>query len=110
MHSKLPANTLEMQFEAPYRDYLQAPLQPLMDNLESQTYETFERDPVKYVQYEKAVTLALRDITAGRTGDNPGTENPAVVMVVGAGRGPLVRAVLVAAAAAPRKVRVFAVE
>jgi len=24
-----------------------------MDNLESQTYETFEKDPVKYVQYEK---------------------------------------------------------
>lgn len=25
---------------------LQAPLQPLQDNLESQTYETFEKDPV----------------------------------------------------------------
>lgn len=25
------------RFEAPYYDYLQAPLQPLMDNLESQT-------------------------------------------------------------------------
>lgn len=25
------------QFESPYYDYLQAPLQPLMDNLESQT-------------------------------------------------------------------------
>ena len=23
-----------------------------MDNLESQTYETFERDPVKYERYE----------------------------------------------------------
>ena len=27
--------------------------QPLMDNLESQTYEIFERDPVKYSQYQK---------------------------------------------------------
>lgn len=35
-------------FEKPYWDYLQSPLQPLMDNLESQTYETFERDPIKY--------------------------------------------------------------
>ena len=26
----------------------QAPLQPLKDNLESQTYETFEKDPIKY--------------------------------------------------------------
>ena len=24
-----------------------------MDNLESQTYETFEKDPVKYSQYQK---------------------------------------------------------
>lgn len=28
-------------------------LQPLMDNLDSQTYEIFEKDPVKYAQYEK---------------------------------------------------------
>lgn len=27
--------------------------QPLMDNLQSVTYEMFEKDPVKYVQYEK---------------------------------------------------------
>lgn len=33
-----------------------------------------------------------------------------VVMVVGAGRGPLVRASLAAAAAAQRRVRVYAVE
>ena len=24
-----------------------------MDNLDSQTYETFEKDPVKYILYEK---------------------------------------------------------
>lgn len=24
-----------------------------MDNLESQTYEVFEKDPVKYAEYEK---------------------------------------------------------
>jgi type II protein arginine methyltransferase len=47
--------------EAPYLDYLQSPLQPLMDNLESQTYEAFEKDPVKYKQYELAITAALLD-------------------------------------------------
>ncbi|KAG8747291.1 methyltransferase protein [Ceratobasidium sp. 414] len=36
-----------------YEDYLQAPLQPLMDNLASVTYEIFEKDPVKYRQYEQ---------------------------------------------------------
>lgn len=42
-----------------FPDYLQAPLQPLMDNLESQTYEAFEKDPVKYRQYERAIVKAL---------------------------------------------------
>jgi len=36
-----------------YQDYLQAPLQPLMDNLQSITYQTFEQDPVKYQKYEE---------------------------------------------------------
>lgn len=49
------------KFGAGYQDYLQAPLQPLADNLESITYEVFEKDPVKYDQYEKAIQLALED-------------------------------------------------
>jgi len=32
-----------------------------MDNLESHTYEVFEKDPVKYSEYQKAVFSALRD-------------------------------------------------
>lgn len=40
-----------------YRDYLQAPLQPLADNLESQTYEVFEKDATKYGTYEEAVSI-----------------------------------------------------
>ena len=39
----------------------QAPLQPLQDNLESQTYETFEKDGTKYATYQAAVAAALRD-------------------------------------------------
>jgi hypothetical protein len=61
-----------------------------MDNLESQTYETFERDPVKYALYEEAILKALQD----RAGV------PTVLMVVGAGRGPLVKASLRAGKAA----------
>lgn len=47
--------------ERSYRDYLQAPLQPLMDNLESQTYETFEKDDMKYLTYQHAVEACLLD-------------------------------------------------
>ena len=53
--------------ETPYLDHLQSPLQPLGDHLEYQTYETFEKDPVKYKQYGEAVALALQDgIEEGR--------------------------------------------
>lgn len=97
----LPGATDKDEFESPYYDYLQAPLQPLMDNLESQTYETFERDPIKYQQYERAICAAL--------GDTP-PEKESVVMVVGAGRGPLVRRAISAAAEAGRTIRVYAVE
>ena len=61
LQARREAKSDQQMFEEPYYDYLQAPLQPLADNLESQTYETFERDPVKYVQYEEAVYLALMD-------------------------------------------------
>ena len=44
-----------------YLDHLQTPLQPLMDNLESETYEGFEKDPIKYRQYEEAIHKALSD-------------------------------------------------
>merc|ERR1719487_2868011 len=79
-----PPLTAAEQFELPYLDYLQAPLQPLQDDLESQTYETFERDPVKYVQYEEAIFRCLKRMVAD------GKAAPLAVMVVGAGRGPLV--------------------
>jgi protein arginine N-methyltransferase 5 len=91
-------------FEAPYLDYLQAPLQPLMDNLESQTYETFEQDSCKYQQYELAITKALlkKNISC--------IEKKTVVMVVGAGRGPLVRCALRAAKNSNRKIKMYAIE
>ncbi|WWC66577.1 uncharacterized protein I206_100480 [Kwoniella pini CBS 10737] len=99
-----PANGLPPsadEFTSGYADYLQAPLQPLMDDLGSATYDIFERDPVKYRQYEEAITLALSDLPADQTH---------VVTVVGAGRGPLVACTLRAMTRANRKANVYAVE
>ncbi|KAG5179517.1 arginine-N-methyltransferase, partial [Tribonema minus] len=92
-------------FEAPYLDFLQSPLQPLMDNLESQTYEVFEKDPVKYSQYQLAITAALLD-----TPEDKASGGVTLLMVVGAGRGPLVRAALNASREANRQLRIVAVE
>ncbi|XP_069489949.1 protein arginine N-methyltransferase 5 [Ambystoma mexicanum] len=100
-----PPNAYEM-FAKGYEDYLQSPLQPLMDNLESQTYEVFEKDPVKYSQYQQAVYKCLLD----RVPDDQKDSNTQVLMVLGAGRGPLVNASLRAASQANRKIKVYAVE
>ena len=101
--SKLPALDERARFEAPYYDYLQAPLQPLADDLESGTYEVFEQDPVKYKQYQAAVRLAL---TERHAADGPA----ATVMVLGAGRGPLVAASLAAASESGRVIKVYALD
>ena len=42
------------------------PLQPLMDNLESATYEVFEMDPIKYREYERAIHQALSDFPSAQ--------------------------------------------
>ncbi|MQL94125.1 hypothetical protein Taro_026774 [Colocasia esculenta] len=94
------------RIELGYRDFLQSPLQPLMDNLEAQTYETFEKDTVKYSQYQRAVCKALLD----KVPDENASTTTIVLMVVGAGRGPLVRASLQAAEETGRKLKVYAVE
>ena len=53
LNRNLPQLNEVEKFAVGYQDYLQSPLQPLMDNLDNNTYETFERDPIKYEQYEK---------------------------------------------------------
>lgn len=63
--ARIPENGAA-DFTAGYADYLQAPLQPLMDDLGSATYDVFERDPVKYRQYEEAIYLALMDLPEDR--------------------------------------------
>uniref|UniRef100_A0A7S0DME2 Protein arginine N-methyltransferase n=1 Tax=Amorphochlora amoebiformis TaxID=1561963 RepID=A0A7S0DME2_9EUKA len=98
----LPPPTEDVTVGIPYRDFLQAPLQPLMDNLQSQTYEVFEKDPVKYSQYQKAIYTALTTKYKD--------EKSVCVVVVGAGRGPLVRCALRASQEAKKDLRLYAVE
>ncbi|KAF8899935.1 shk1 kinase-binding protein 1 [Gymnopilus junonius] len=88
-------------FAQGYQDYLQAPLQPLMDNLPSITYQTFEQDPVKYAQYEEAMYRAFLDY--------PG-DDKLVVCIAGAGRGPLVARCFRALERADRDAMIIAVE
>ncbi|GLV34518.1 capsuleen [Carabus blaptoides fortunei] len=85
-------------------DYLQNPLQPLSENLETLVYEVFERDPHKYNQYQLAIQKALEDKRAERE------EVELTVMVLGAGRGPLIRAVLNAGEITSCRLKVYAVE
>ncbi|PHT95895.1 Protein arginine N-methyltransferase 5 [Capsicum annuum] len=106
LYQKMDPLPEQERFELGYRDYLQSPLQPLMDNLEAQTYETFEKDTTKYIQYQRAVAKALVD----RVPDEQASSITTVLMVVGAGRGPLVRASLQAAEETGRKLKVYAVE
>ncbi|KAJ1500832.1 hypothetical protein HMI54_010483 [Coelomomyces lativittatus] len=70
------------KFSYECQDLLQAPLQPLMHELDMQTYDTFERDRVKYEQYQEAIAQALIDKKhVGKV----------IVLMVGMGaRGPLV--------------------
>lgn len=99
-----PPLTLAEQFGLSHLDRLQAPLQPLADNLESQTYEVFEKDPVKYAQYEEAIVRFLQDRVSEDRGAN------ITIMVLGAGRGPLVQAALQAARRLEVEPSVWAVE
>ncbi|KAI9893353.1 MAG: methyltransferase protein [Vezdaea aestivalis] len=101
-------STIE-RFSAGYQDYLQAPLQPLADNLESITYEIFEKDPIKYDWYERAVHAALTDWTEFERAAS-GPEGRVVIAVVGAGRGPLVARALRAADNAGVPIELWAVE
>lgn len=103
-----PRTTIE-KFGSGYQDYLQAPLQPLTDNLESVTYEVFEKDPVKYDWYERAVAQALSDWSE----QHKPTSSPSgavVIAVAGSGRGPLVTRSLRASEMTGVPVEVWAVE
>lgn len=109
LQKKQPPRTILERFGTGYQDYLQAPLQPLTDNLDSITYEVFEKDPIKYDLYEKAIARALKDwAEQGKQASSP--DGRVVVAVVGAGRGPLVTKVLQASTAVGVEIELWAVE
>lgn len=109
LQKRQPPRTLLERYGAGFQDYLQTPLQPLTDNLESITYEVFEKCPVKYDWYERAISRALSDweeeekIASGPNGR-------VVVAVVGAGRGPLVTRALRASEAVGVDIELWALE
>ena len=112
---QLPYTAMETPALVSFQDWLQSPLQPLADNLESATYEVFEGDPVKYDQYEAAIAEAmaewktLKKPSALGTAENP--YNPElIVAVAGAGRGPLVSRVIRAAESTGTSIQLWALE
>lgn len=82
-------------------DFLQNPLQPLSEHLEAMIYDVFEKDQVKYLEYQSAIQKAISDLPE---------EIVPVIMVVGAGRGPLVQAALNASYLEQRRIKLYAVE
>ncbi|KAL3315105.1 hypothetical protein Ciccas_006261 [Cichlidogyrus casuarinus] len=91
-------------------DQIQEPLQPLKDNLSSGTYSIFEMDPYKYKAYEEAIYKAILDLDKALKPKIDESDRKLVVMVLGAGRGPLVAAALAASDKANVAIRVYIVE
>jgi len=109
LQQRQPTRTPIERFGVGYQDYLQAPLQPLTVNLESITYEVFEKDPIKYEWYERAIEKALRDwAEQKKPTSHPGGK--VILAVVGAGRGPLVTRAIKASAQAGVEIDLWAVE
>jgi protein arginine N-methyltransferase 5 len=107
-----PYSAMETPALTSFQDWLQPPLQPLADNLESATYEVFEGDPVKYDQYEKAIAQAMIEWKElkKRTDDANPPYAGLIVAVAGAGRGPLVSRALRAAEATGTEIHMWAIE
>lgn len=91
---------------AGFEECLEIPLQPLYDNLDAYTYEVFEKDPVKYKLYQDAIEAAMLDKVA----EEEIEKRELIIMIVGAGRGPLIRAALNAIENTRRKARIIVVE
>lgn len=107
-----PYSRLETETLTSFQDWLQSPLQPLSDNLESSTYEMFEGDPVKYDLYEQAMFEAMSEWkTLNKPTSSLNTEQlELVVTVAGAGRGPLVTRALRASERSGVAIQLWAVE
>ncbi|VEN57616.1 unnamed protein product [Callosobruchus maculatus] len=103
---KLYVHDVMNEFVHGFEDFLQNPLQPLTEHLETNIYEIFEKDQVKYDTYQNAIYKAIESFSSVESGDG----RPPVVMVVGAGRGPLVQAVVNVSYTLNKKVKIYAVE
>ncbi|XP_061364320.1 protein arginine N-methyltransferase 1.5-like isoform X2 [Gastrolobium bilobum] len=88
------------------RDVLRPPLQPIKNNREALTYQNFEKDKAKHKAYKRAICQALLD----RVPDEKALETVTVLVVVGAGRGALVKASVQAAKETGRVLKVYAME
>ncbi|KAH9597707.1 PRMT5 arginine-N-methyltransferase [Trypanosoma melophagium] len=108
---------------AAFEDVLQLPLQPLGHMLPSGTYEVFERDRTKYQQYHAAMVSYFSDWLSHRKERSHALlcnqcsnglqfikTDCVYVVLVGAGRGPLIEECLSAASGVGLRVHLFAVE
>ena len=86
-----------------YSDVLQSPLQPLMINLGASLYEFFEADTAKYAQYHTALLKAFAGFI------QKGVKE-VKILVVGAGRGPLIKCAFQAGLESKIDVAVTAIE
>lgn len=89
-----------------HEDEISYPLQPLYHNLDTFTYETFENDPAKYKYYQQAIEAAIID----KVPESEIDRKRLVLIVLGAGRGPLVRASVNASKNTGRKLKIIVVE
>lgn len=71
---------------SPCSDMLIDPLQPLTTQLGLEVYHTFEQDNVKYAQYDAAIEMAIDDLRY--------KYSSLLILIVGPGRGPLLRSVM----------------
>lgn len=105
-----PFTQLETETLTGFQDWLQSPLQPLSDNLESATYEMFEGDPVKYNLYEQAMFEAFSEWETLGKPTSSLKKDTLIVTVAGAGRGPLVTRALRASERSGVPIELWAVE
>ncbi|PNY13591.1 arginine N-methyltransferase, partial [Trifolium pratense] len=89
-----------------FRDVLHPILQPFKEISQSMVYSEQEKDEKKYMEYKRAICQALLD----RVPDEEASVITTVLVVVGAGRGALVRTSLQAANETGRKLKVYAMD
>eukprot|EP00796_Vickermania_ingenoplastis_P010083 gene10083-7053_t len=93
-----------------YENTLQLPLQPLGHQLASGVYEVFERDAPKYNQYRLALEAYVEDWKNGRIARHRRDDPTLYVVVLGCGRGPLIRECLAACTKHQVRAHIFAIE